>query len=234
MAKMDNFTHAICFYFEKNLPLPITNVGQEYYRRQLWLQNLGVYDMAAQKATCFIYAEHYAKKSPNEVISCLDWYMQNKVPDGVRDMHVFMDNCLSQGKNLFILAYWMHLAQTRFKTVQLHFPIPGHSYLPIDRTFGNIEKKKRKKDKVPLPSVWVKLIREAQPLQPINVAYVQHPVTDTLADDGTPVVEVRDFKSSLDGIIMRTIYPRSHRYARCDIRKGLRSTVSGNDDLRGL
>ena len=50
---------AICFDYEKNLALPITNTGQEYYKSQLWLHNFGVQDMATNQATMFVYSEHY-------------------------------------------------------------------------------------------------------------------------------------------------------------------------------
>jgi hypothetical protein len=56
LLKDDSEAAGICFNFEENLPLPVTNIGQEYYKRRLWLYNFGVMEL---------------KTKPNEVLSCL-------------------------------------------------------------------------------------------------------------------------------------------------------------------
>ena len=60
-------TLAICMDFEKNLPLPVTNVGPEYYKRQLWLHNFGIIDVQTGDASMYVYSEHFGRKGPNEV-----------------------------------------------------------------------------------------------------------------------------------------------------------------------
>lgn len=89
--KNDPTSVAICFDFQKNLPLPVTNVGPEYYKRQLWLHNFGIHDMKTRQGTMFMYSEHFAGKGPNEVISILDWYFSEKVPAAVKHVHLFAD-----------------------------------------------------------------------------------------------------------------------------------------------
>ena len=67
-------TMVIAMDFQKNLPLPKTGISQEYYKRQLWLHNFCIHDNVNHRAKMFLYAEHYAGKGPNEVISCLKYY----------------------------------------------------------------------------------------------------------------------------------------------------------------
>ena len=50
--------------YQKNLPLPLTGISQEYYKRQLWIHNFCIHDNVTNDATMFLYAEHYAKKGP--------------------------------------------------------------------------------------------------------------------------------------------------------------------------
>ncbi|RWS05397.1 uncharacterized protein B4U79_10701 [Dinothrombium tinctorium] len=58
--------------FQKNFSIPITKVPSEYYSRQLSLYNFCVHNMNTCNATMYIYSEHYfARKTPNECISCL-------------------------------------------------------------------------------------------------------------------------------------------------------------------
>lgn len=49
----------------------------------------------------------------------------------------------------------------RFKLIHHRFPEPGHSFLPCDRCFAAIEKRKRRYDKIYLPSEYSKIIKES-------------------------------------------------------------------------
>lgn len=98
-AKLAGDADVICLDYEKNLPLPLTGVGQEYYKRQLWLHNLCVHSMVMDHAPyMYLYAEHYAGKGSNDVISCLDHYICH-LPETITKLTIFADNCFSQNKN---------------------------------------------------------------------------------------------------------------------------------------
>lgn len=73
--------------------------------------------------------------------------------------------------------------------------------MPCDRDFGRIEKRRRKKDRVTKPSEWVELIRSTDQRKPFNIVYVEHPLTDDMKDDGTPVVKVKDYKTAYNAMI---------------------------------
>ena len=53
-------TIVICFDYQKNLPLPLTNTGKEYNMRQLWMHNLSIHNLGTNEATMFVYSEHFA------------------------------------------------------------------------------------------------------------------------------------------------------------------------------
>ena len=72
---IDGDTAVIAMDFQKNLPLPLTGVSQEFYKRQLWLHNFCIHDCIHENATMYLYVEHYAGNGPNEMISCLDHYL---------------------------------------------------------------------------------------------------------------------------------------------------------------
>lgn len=98
-AKEAGNADVFCMDFEKNLPLPLTGIGQEYYKRQLWLHNLCIHSMVRDQAPfMYLYAEHYAGKGPNDVIACLDHYIK-QLPDHITKIIIFADNCFSQNKN---------------------------------------------------------------------------------------------------------------------------------------
>jgi len=196
-----NKSLAVCFDYQKNLPLPLTNTGREYYMRQLWIHNFGVHNLATQEATMFLYGEHYGSKGPNEVISCLWDYFHQNMSEQTEAVHIFMDNCFAQCKNKYIMAFWQWLSTKLDVKIQLYFPIPGHSFMPIDRDFAMIEKCRRRQTKAVLPSVWINMIKTAQQNPPFRVVYVKYPLTDNMEPDETPIINVRDFKQSLDPYI---------------------------------
>ncbi len=114
--------------YEKNLPLPVTGVGPEYYKRQLWLHNLCVKDLVTGESTMYVYSETFAKKGPNEMISCLDDYFKNVATEESKELHLFMDNCFAQNKNRYFWAYLNTTVVTgRFRSIHVYYPIPGHS-----------------------------------------------------------------------------------------------------------
>ena len=183
--------------YQKNMPLPLTGVSQEYYKRQLWFHNFCILDTVQDQATMFIYAKNYAGKGPNEVISCLDFYIRS-LPCGITKLHIFADNFFSQNKNRYIIAYLYAIANSKLDEIHVFYPLPGHSRMPCDKDFGRIEKKRRKKNKVTMPSQWVELIRKTDQVNPFKIIYVEHLLSNDLKNDSTPVDKVKNYKAILD------------------------------------
>ena len=145
----------------------------------------------------YLYAEHYAGKGSNEVISCLDHYLST-LPATTKNLKIFAKSCFLRNKNKYIVAYLHCLVHQKLENIQVFYPLPGHSRLPCDRDFARIEKRKRRKDRVIKPSEWVNEIKNTDILNPFQIAYVEHPLTDDLSNDGTPVLKVKDYKKGFD------------------------------------
>jgi hypothetical protein len=195
-------SHAILsFDFEKNLPLPVTNINKEYYLRQLWVQNFGIHDIKLSKACMFLYAENYAGKGPNEVISFIDYFIKYKLSKETEVLHLFCDNCFSQNKNKYLWLYFNQIVKSStLDEINIYYPTPGHSFLPCDSDFGLIEKS-RKKEKIFLPSQYVNIIKNANLKNPNEVIYVNYPLTNTLKSDGTEIAKVYDYKRIFDEFV---------------------------------
>ncbi|KAF2887981.1 hypothetical protein ILUMI_18192 [Ignelater luminosus] len=152
----DNSELIICFDFEKKLLLPVTNISDEYYKRQLWLHNLGINNVLSNQATMLLLTENFAHKGPNEVLTALEYYINmHKKPDS-HTLKIFCDNCFPQIKNRFMFTYlgFSCLANI-FEEIVIYYPIPEHSMIPIDRCFAAIEKR-RKKEKIDNPHSYIK------------------------------------------------------------------------------
>jgi hypothetical protein len=205
LIKSDNKFSAISMDFEKNLPLPVSKVSFEYYLRQLWLQNFCIHDMCNGQSNMFLYSEHFAKKGPNEIISCLNFYFQ-KLNPSIKNLYIFSDNSFSQNKNRNLWHFYEILVKTKkFEEIILIYPIPGHSFLDCDRDFGRIEKNRLKVEKVNLPSEWVKIIKETDRQKPFIINFVNYPLTDDLIPNEIPIIIVKDFKNYCENLLRDTV-----------------------------
>lgn len=67
-------------------------------------------------------------------------------------MNLFADGCGGQNKNshvLHTLMVWLfNDAPECMQSIVLHFPVRGHSYIPADAVFGQVDAKIRKTDTI--------------------------------------------------------------------------------------
>lgn len=109
----DDDTCVLCFDFMQNLSLPNIPVQEIFYKRQLWMNVFSIHDMKTNKSKIYIYHEREANKSPDEICSFLQNYIDKKIPSTVR----FLLNLCDRKK---------------FSTTIHNFPVRGHSYSACD------------------------------------------------------------------------------------------------------
>lgn len=160
-AKCKEDIEVISFDFQQNMPLPAVPSGDVFYKRQLWVYNFAVCSAKKGKSYCYMYDENIGCKGQNDVISLLDLFLRNEVDENVKTMYIFSDNCAAQNKNYALIQYLYTLVKgfKRFDKVIHRYPEPGHSYLPCDRTFGNIEQERRKRERMYVPKDYQDLVR---------------------------------------------------------------------------
>nr|CAI5837837.1 unnamed protein product [Callosobruchus analis] len=84
---------------QKCLPTPELTNSQSFYCLKLWTYNLVIHDSTIQKAYCMMWDESIAGRGGNEVASCvLKWAEICNIPETVRDLIIWSDNCPSQNK----------------------------------------------------------------------------------------------------------------------------------------
>lgn len=149
LTKENSNVVALAFDFMQNLQLPKIPVQDLFYLRQLTVSLFCIHNMTTGQVVYFIYHEGNAKEGPNEVCSFLYQYIENYIPDNVKELHLFSDNCPGQNKNNTLIRMCLYLTDTgRFDKIEQYFPVRGHSFLPCDRDFSNIKKKLKKIDRV--------------------------------------------------------------------------------------
>lgn len=142
-AKTKPTNFAFAMDFAKNLPSPNIQTNDVYYKRQLSLYSFNIHVLATKDSYFYCYDETVARKGADEVVSILDNFISTYVPMEVKDLQIFCDSCAGQNKNYTVLRFlhYIVVSKQRFNSVQLTFPIRGHSYMECDKNMGLINQK---------------------------------------------------------------------------------------------
>lgn len=167
--KVDNML-TISFDCQKNQVLPKIPDQSAYYSRQLYIYNFGtvlsVPDNTLNSTNVVLYAwtEDEHRKGANEIASAVFHRLQNlEISEHVQCIRLVADGCGAQNKNTIMVgmcAFWLMNAPPQIQQIEIVFPIPGHSFLPPDRVFGNIEKEIKKMEEIIDPETYIQILKK--------------------------------------------------------------------------
>jgi len=130
----------VTFDMQKTLPLPKVPTYIVFYKRQIWLYNLGVVLSKNEKSMCFTWLENEAGRGSQEISSCLSVFIEQHLDHGVKKLELWSDSCGGQNRNIkMVLALKKAMmAHPSLEYIQLNFLVSGHSYLQNERDFAKI------------------------------------------------------------------------------------------------
>ena len=162
-------TDMYSFDLEQNLPCPNIQSSEVFYMRQMWLYNFGINDSVDETATMMVWAENQGKRGSCEVASCLQNVFAMR-QSGAKHLLLWSDGCAGQNKkNHTMVGFLTSLVRNGdFLSINHKFLVRGHTYLPNDRDFAQIEKQKPTAQ-VHLPQDWISHIQKAKKKHPFTV-----------------------------------------------------------------
>lgn len=117
----------------------------------------------------YVWNETEAKRGPSEIASWLEHYVLNILGQGIKKLAIFRDNCSGQNKNInVVLCCLRHIHSNRFITIEHYYMVPGHSYIPCDRDFGNIERPLKNVEVYSVDN-YIAIIKNARKTNPFTV-----------------------------------------------------------------
>lgn len=162
----------LSFDCQKNQPMPKVSDQITYYSRQLYLYNFTIVvghsksQLNSKNVFAYTWTEDLLPKASNEIASAVFHCLSTVVAEHekAKTVRLVADGCSGQNKNTSVLGmackYLIDHAPERLKTIEIVFPIVGHSFLPPDRVFAQIEKKIKKVETIPGPEGYLELFKE--------------------------------------------------------------------------
>ena len=145
-------TYSIVHDLQQVHSLPRVTCQEAFYSRQLSLYIFGLHDQVSKKNYSFIWTENQASRGSNEIASAVYHYLTTVVTevlncettfegaatslDRIKNVRLVSDGCSGQNKNNIVLGIavsWLATAPESVDSVELLFPVRGHSFLPCDR-----------------------------------------------------------------------------------------------------
>ena len=109
------------FDLEKTLPIPYINTSVAYYKRKLWLYNLGINTCHNNKAYMCVWDETNGKRGSNEVSSLILPFFKKIYFSRYEEIYSFSDCCGGQNCNKNIISFMMCMSFKPYKEVDTHF-----------------------------------------------------------------------------------------------------------------
>lgn len=141
LAKTNDSIETLTFDLEKTHCLPRLPTNIVYYKRQLNLYNQGIHCGSSGKGYFYIWLEHEAGRGTQEVGSCLKKFIIEHLKSGVTHLILWADSCGGQNRSIKMVLMLMYILQNHvtLQKITLRFLQPGHTYLPNDSEFGDVE-----------------------------------------------------------------------------------------------
>lgn len=165
----ENF-QCLTYDMEKTLPLPRLPTNIIFYKRQLWLYNTGIYSGKEHQGYCYVWLEGQAGRGAQEVGSCLLKHIKNNLNNNIKDLVLWSDSCGGQNRIIKIVLQLKTLFNsTELDSITFKYLYPGHSFLPNDRNFSDIESALKHQQRLYTPQDYINVMRTCKKKNPLMV-----------------------------------------------------------------
>lgn len=171
LAREDPSTETITFDLQKTLPLPRIPTNVVFYKRQLWVYNLGIHSGSNDQAHCNVWVEGEAGRGSQEVGSCLLKHVMERLGNDVKNLILWSDSCGGQNRNIKLTLMLKALLYDHptLQTIRLRFLESGHSFLPNDTDFGRIECALKLQQRIYTPEDYMRIMQICKKSKPMQV-----------------------------------------------------------------
>ncbi|EFN66704.1 hypothetical protein EAG_00309, partial [Camponotus floridanus] len=148
---------------QKALPYPKLTTSVAYYKRNMYVLNLGIHNFQNDNVHMYVWDETIASRGAQEIASCILKHVKNLRSE--RHIIAYSDMCAGQNRNIKVALTWLKIVQIVENNVEIidhKFLISGHSFLPNDRDFGVVEMSLKKNNLLFVPQDYYNIIKKCR------------------------------------------------------------------------
>lgn len=137
----DSSHYAFSFDLEKSLSFPKLTCQVAYYKRNLYVYNLGCHELSSQLGFMYCWDEVTGSRGSQEIAACLVKHITARA-SAAKHVVLYSDTCTGQNRNWKVAMTLMKLVlseNNKIEIIDQKFMVSGHSYLPNDCDFASIE-----------------------------------------------------------------------------------------------
>jgi hypothetical protein len=173
-----NASYVVLYIDLQQVPFCPTSANSSvFYQRQYASYSMSVHNANMNEVVMCFWHESVAKRGSVEIASCvLKYFTMNyqALPPGEERRHVaWSDRCAGQSNNWCMLPTYQYLISLKlFNKTNKELLVSGHSFLPYDRVFALIERR-RKTALVYHPEQWIDVITSSRPSKQFSVLLME-------------------------------------------------------------
>ncbi|XP_063232475.1 uncharacterized protein LOC134536612 [Bacillus rossius redtenbacheri] len=162
----------LTYDMEKTLPLPRIPTSIMFYKRQLWLYNLGIHSGKDENGYCYVWLEGEAGRGAQEIGSCLRKHITSTLNSDVETLILWSDSCGGQNRNIKMVLMMKEILHNhpRLKKIILRYLVSGHSFLPNDRDFADIVRALKYQQRLYTPADYIDVMKTCRKKKPLIVS----------------------------------------------------------------
>ena len=144
--KASDKLYVCTFDLQKALPFPKLSTSVAYYKRNLYVYNLGVHSFNFKTGFMYVWDETEGGRGLQDVASGVAKHLKGNAGTH-HQVILYCDSCTGQNRNIKMALTLLRFVQdprVAVKTMDLKFMVSGHSFLPNDAEFGVIKSASKK------------------------------------------------------------------------------------------
>ena len=162
----NNKCQVITFDLQSVLQTPQLTSNAVFYKRQLSVYNLGIHECREEKGIMHVWHEGIASRGAQEISSCIRNFVKSPICNRESsELVAWSDSCGGQNRNIKMAVCLLNLVldvNFPYTVITQKFLVSGHSFLPNDSDFGDIEKQAKFHPNIYTPSEWYDIMKDAR------------------------------------------------------------------------
>ena len=117
VSRNSDYYFSFSFDLQKPLPYPKLTTSVAYYKRNMYVLNLGIHNFHNDDVYMYVWDETIASRGAQEIVSCILKHVKNLRSE--RHIIAYSDMCTGQNRSNKVALMWLKIVQTLENNVEI-------------------------------------------------------------------------------------------------------------------